>query len=138
MSKEVYMYGSDTTFNGYKIVDDNYELQMGETLVPLPNGIKMPAKFNGSTWTEATDAEYKAYLEQQKQAYLAQNPEASQPTKPSTQDQAMNALGLQVADLVKENQDLKKSINALGLQVAQAMATNKDTTATTDTEKEGN
>lgn len=134
MSQKVYMYGNDMIFTGYKVVDDDYELQPNETLVAIPEGAMMPIKFNGSNWVEATEAEHQTYLEQQKEAYLAKNPEASQSTQPSTQDQAMNALGLQVASLTKENQDLKKSINALGLQVAQAIATNKQST----TEKEGN
>lgn len=133
MAKEfkiVWLY--DQTNNnqcvGTKIVDLDYQLVAGETFVKPADGLYGPIHFETTTQT---------WIGVSKEEWEQAHP--SKETEPSESDQAMNALGLQVASLTKENQGLKKSINALGLQVAQAIVTNKQSTTETDnTEKEGN
>ncbi|WP_278589486.1 hypothetical protein [Limosilactobacillus pontis] len=85
------------------------------TVAPDPDLVYQ--SFDGTTWTGGyTRDEFQAMYDEGAKEHAAS-------LTPSTQDQAMNALGLQVATLVKENTELKQSINALGLQVAKATAT---------------
>ena len=85
------------------------------TVAPDPNLVYQ--SFDGTAWTGGyTRDEFQTMYDEGAKEHAAS-------LTPSTQDQAMNALGLQVATLVKENTELKKSINALGLQAAKATAT---------------
>ncbi|PWT45970.1 hypothetical protein, partial [Limosilactobacillus reuteri] len=63
---------------------------------------------NGS-WIDATPEEHEAYVKVQK--FLPTN-------NISVGDKAMNALGVQVAQLTKDNLILTKSVDALGKQLA--------------------
>lgn len=85
------------------------------TVAPDPNLVYQ--SFDGTTWTGGyTRDKFQTMYDEGAKEHAAS-------LIPSTQDQAMNALGLQVATLVKENTELKKSINTLGLQVAKATTT---------------
>lgn len=85
------------------------------TVAPDPDLVYQ--SFDGTAWTGGhTRDEFQALYDKGVQEHAAS-------FTPSTQDQAINALGLQVASLTKENRELKQSINALGLQVAKATAT---------------
>ncbi|MHC5520026.1 hypothetical protein [Limosilactobacillus vaginalis] len=88
------------------------------TTTVAPNPTKSYQKFNGTEWVGGMDD---ATFQQQVAASIAQQ-QAN--IKPSESAQAMNALGLRVAQLTIENNQLKESINTLGLQVAKAIATN--------------
>lgn len=85
------------------------------TVAPDPDLVYQ--SFDGASWTGG-------YTRDKFQAMYDEGiKEHSASLTPSTQDQAMSALGLQVAALIKENTELKESVNALGLQVAKATAT---------------
>ncbi|UXC67836.1 hypothetical protein N4599_02510 [Limosilactobacillus oris] len=103
------------------IVPDEYQLKANETFED-PSGLLVPAKLQADlTWRAATEEEHKAYVEAQQEDFLAQNP-----SKPSESVKAMNSLGMQVAELTKQNQQLKQSVNALGLQLAQVTMNKKN------------
>lgn len=85
------------------------------TVAPDPNMVYQ--SFDGTSWTGGyTRDKFQAMYDEGIKEHTAS-------LTPSTQDQAMNTLGLQVATLVKENTELKESVNTLGLQVAKATAT---------------
>ncbi len=88
------------------------------TTTVAPDPTKSYQKFNGTEWVGGMDD---ATFQQQVAASIAQQ-QAN--IKPSESAQAMNALGLRVAQLTIENNQLKESVNTLGLQVAKAIATN--------------
>lgn len=85
------------------------------TVAPDPDLVYQ--SFNGTSWTGGyTRDNFQAMYDEGVKEHTAS-------LTPSMQDQAMNALGIQVAALIKENTELKGSVNALGLQVAKATAT---------------
>lgn len=88
------------------------------TTTVAPDPTKSYQKFNGTEWVNGMD---NATFQQQVAASIAQQ-QAN--IKPSESAQAVNALGLRVAQLTIENNQLKESVNTLGLQVAKAIATN--------------
>lgn len=88
------------------------------TTTVAPDPTKSYQKFNGTEWVGGMDD---ATFQQQVAASIAQQ-QAN--IKPSESAQAMNALGLRVAQFTIENNQLKESVNTLGLQVAKAIATN--------------
>nr|PMC28357.1 hypothetical protein CJ225_01285 [Gardnerella vaginalis] len=87
------------------------------TTTVAPDPTKSYQKFNGTEWVGGMDD---ATFQQQVAASIAQQ-QAN--IKPSESAQAMNALGLRVAQLTIENNQLKESVNTLGLQVAKVIAT---------------
>lgn len=99
-----------------EVVDANNLPPYTTTVAPDPT--KSYQKFNGTEWVGGMDD---ATFQQQVAVSIAQQ-QAN--IKPSESAQAMNALGLRVAQLTIENNQLKESINTLGLQVAKAIATN--------------
>lgn len=99
-----------------EVVDANKLPPYTTTVAPDPT--KSYQKFNGTEWVGGMD---NATFQQQVAASIAQQ-QAN--IKPSESAQAMNALGLRVAQLTIENNQLKESVNTLGLQVAKAIATN--------------
>lgn len=108
-------YADETTklFKGTNIVDREYRLKDNETF-ENPTGKLEPAKLVNGSWIDATPEEHEAYVK-------AQQAEAAKflPTNNiSVGDKAMNALGVQVAQLTKDNLILTKSVDALGKQLA--------------------
>lgn len=108
-------YADETTkfFKGTNIVDEKYQLKDNETF-ENPTGKLEPAKLVNGSWIDATPEEHEAYVK-------AQQAEAAKflPTNNiSVGDKAMNALGVQVAQLTKDNLILTKSVDALGKQLA--------------------
>ena len=108
-------YADETTklFNGTNIVDGEYQLKDNETF-ENPTGKLEPAKLVNGSWIDATPEEHEAYVK-------AQQAEAAKflPTNNiSVGDKAMNALGVQVAQLTKDNLILTKSVDTLGKQLA--------------------
>lgn len=110
------IYRADPTTNRFSssdIVSDDYVLQANETF-ENPTGKMEPAKLVGTTWQGATPEEHEAYVK-------AQQAEAAKllpPNNLSAGDKAMNALGVQVAQLTKDNLILTKSVDTLGKQLA--------------------
>lgn len=126
--KLIYKWDSQSVFSGTKLVEDDYQLQAGETFSAIPQPNLMPVKWNGSAWQSATQEEHDAYVKQQQ----AQFPQ--QPQEPTKQDAALQALGQQVGTLTVANQQTTKlakqaidAANALGQQMA-LMISNKNTT----------
>lgn len=118
--KAVYTWDGNNLYipTANKTVPDDYQLAGNETFDEPPKdangyGLLMPIKRQGSQWIGATQEEYQA-------AHPAV------PVKPSESVQAMNSLGMQVAELTKENQQLKQSVNALGLQLARVTMSKKN------------
>lgn len=108
-------YADETTklFKGTNIVDGEYQLKDNETF-ENPTGKLEPAKLVNGSWIDATPEEHEAYVKAQ-QAEAAKFLPAN---NISVGDKAMNALGVQVAQLTKDNLILTKSVDALGKQLA--------------------
>lgn len=106
--KIVNSWNTENVWNGSKYVNDDYQLKVNETFDLIPQGANQPVKRVNDSWVGADKPQI-----------------IKKSVKPSEGDQAMNALGLQVAQLTIENKQLKKSINALGLQFAQAISADK-------------
>lgn len=117
--KAVYTWDDNNLYipTANKTVPDDYQLAGNETFDKPEDanghGLRMPIKRMNSQWIGATLQEYQA-------AHPAV------PVKPSESVQAMNSLGIQVAELTKQNQQLKQSVNALGLQLAQVTMSKKN------------
>lgn len=104
---------TNQTFVSSDVVADDYQLQANETF-ENPTGKLEPAKLVNGSWIDATPEEHEAYVK-------AQQAKAAKflPTNNlSAGDKAMNALGVQVAQLTKDNLTLTKSVDALGKQLA--------------------
>lgn len=104
---------TNQTFVSSDVVADDYQLQANETF-ENPTGKLEPAKLVNGSWIDATPEEHEAYVK-------AQQAEAAKflPTNNlSAGDKAMNALGVQVAQLTKDNLLLTKSVDTLGKQLA--------------------
>lgn len=108
-------YADETTklFKGTNIVDGEYQLKDNETF-ENPTGKLEPAKLVNGSWIDATPEEHEAYVKAQ-QAEAAKFLPAN---NLSAGDKVMNALGLQVAKLTKDNQTLTQLVNTLGKQLA--------------------
>ena len=104
---------SSHQFTYSDIVPDDYVLKENETF-ENPTGKLEPAKLVNGSWIDATPEEHEAYVK-------AQQAEAAKllpPNNLSAGDKAMNALGVQVAQLTKDNLILTKSVDTLGKQLA--------------------
>ena len=108
-------YADETTklFKGTNVVDGEYQLKDNETF-ENPTGKLEPAKLVNGSWIDATPEEHEAYVKAQ-QAEAAKFLPAN---NLSAGDKATNALGLQVANLTKDNQTLTQLVNTLGKQLA--------------------
>jgi hypothetical protein len=87
------------------------------TIAPDPN--KVYQKFDGTAWVGGYTNEEFAQQVQQAVAQQRSN------IQPDSSQQAMNTLGLQMAQLTAENKQLKQSVNQLGLQLAQVTMKDK-------------
>lgn len=108
-------YADETTkfFKGTNIVDGEYQLKDNETF-ENPTGKLEPAKLVNGSWIDATSEEHEAYVKKQQAEATKFLPTNSI----SAGDKATNALGVQVAQLTKDNLILTKSVDALGKQLA--------------------
>ena len=95
------------------LLEDGQAMPDNATDVVCPNSLFEPCfDETGKKWVGISQEEWEAKHPQQ-------------PAQPTAGAQAMNVLGLQVAQLTADSKALKKSVNDLGLQVAQAMANDK-------------
>lgn len=94
MTKVVYLYDSSNTFTGSKLVDDNYVIQASETEVKPVDGLYTPITWNGTAWVGTDEKTWQAQQEAERQANQKANP-----VTPSSEQQMINALGLQFASL---------------------------------------
>lgn len=104
------------------LVPDDYVLKANETF-ENPSGKVTPAKLSGTTWLDATSEEHQEYLDQMQKGFLAQHPEAAQPTQSDEGNQAVNLLGQQITKMQQQQATMAQSINALGQLVAKAQGT---------------
>lgn len=121
---EVYYADAVThVFMGAHSAPDDYKLKANESFDD-PSGLQDPKKLTATGWVGATDEENKAYLEAQQKEWLAQNPQAGQPSQPADDkgDKALNLLGQQLAKVEAQQDTLTKSVNALGQLVAKSQA----------------
>ena len=109
--RAVYVYDPETKKFIYpRVFEDNDNTVIpNSTTVPVPDDIWGDKTWDGQAWQGMTKEEY----------LKANPPKPMQSQGPSQESQAMNALGLQVAKLQKQNEQLSQSINLLGLQIAQ-------------------
>lgn len=121
MSKKVYGWDSNNVFNFFDIVPDDYQLPANQTFddpTVVKDGVRVlnqPTKRVAGAWQQPTEEEHNAWLEANQKLYPQQK---VKPTQPSVQDKALNALGLQLAQVQKTQATQAKAINALGLQFA--------------------
>lgn len=64
--KKVYSFDNTNTFVSFDYLGDSYELNDNETIVPIPDGLYMPIKFNkeAGEWSGLTAAEFFSQNEQ--------------------------------------------------------------------------
>lgn len=116
--KSVYSWDSNNLYipSANKVVPDDYQLAGNETFDDTKDaqghGLLMPIKRVNNQWVGATQEEY-------------QEAHPAVPEKPSEGAQAMNELGLQVANLMGQVKELSTSVNELGLQFAKSQSGNK-------------
>lgn len=92
--KIVYKYDGNNHFAGTDCVDDDYVLKASETFIPVPTGQLQPSIFTGNAWIGTDEKTWQAQQEAERQANQKANP-----VTPSSEQQMINALGLQVANL---------------------------------------
>lgn len=102
----IYSFDEGKQFKSTVLVSPEHQLTANETNVVVPAGIKTPAKFDGTQWVNATDDEFSA----------------AHPVTPSSADQAVAALTLQLA----QNKADQDAANAQ-LLLATAKQTVKET-----------
>lgn len=116
--KSVYSWDSNNLYipSANKVVPDDYQLAGNETFDDTKDaqghGLLMPIKRVNNQWVGATQEEY-------------QEAHPAVPEKPSEGAQAMDELGLQVANLMGQVKELSTSVNELGLQFAKSQSGNK-------------
>lgn len=113
MTKYVYVWDAQNHWSDKKVATEDYKPQANETFDPVPEGANMPITRVANGWREATAEEHEAYVK----AENAKHPDHQQ-QGPSKQDQALNALGLQIAEMQKTQATTAQAVNALGLKLA--------------------
>lgn len=108
----IYRYDASTKkLTGTDVVVDDYGLQANETTVVCPDGLYEPSFDEAAqTWKGITKEEWEA-----------KHPR--KPVEPSADAKVMNTMGIQIANLTKQNQSLSQTVNALGLQIAKMQDT---------------
>lgn len=105
--KAVYSWDKDNHLDTINLVEDDYQLAPSETFTKPEDGLYEPISWTGSAWVGVSKEEW----------------EAAQPQRtvePSAGEQALNALGLQIAQVQKTQAAQSQATNALGLQLAAA------------------
>lgn len=94
--KAIYKYDENKVFTFSERVADDYVLQSGETFVEPPIGAYQPVTWNGSEWVSGSKDDFDKSMTDQQAQNNASNPATAAPT---TEQQMINALGLQYAQL---------------------------------------
>ena len=123
MKRTYYADAATHVFMGSRSVPDDYKPKANESF-DNPSGLQLPQKLTSTGWVAATDEEHKAYLEAQQKKLLAENPQFTQPNQPAgdKENEALNLLGQQLAQVQAQQATLASSVNALGQMVAKAQA----------------
>lgn len=112
--KNIYYFDQSGNYLYMDTINADQKIPSNATVL-VPEGLK--PRFDGTRWNSISREEFD-------KANPPMRP--ASPLIPSPASQAMNALGLQVAKLQKQSEQMNQAINLLGLQVAQG------------TKKEGN
>lgn len=112
--KVYYLDASGNYLHHFRLENEGYQAKDGETTVAKPSDLKEPTRLVSGAWQGATDEEHEAWVK----AENTQHPELAQQQGPSKQDQALNTLGLQIAEMQKTQATTAQAINALGLKLA--------------------
>uniref|UniRef100_UPI00203E15B5 hypothetical protein n=1 Tax=Limosilactobacillus caecicola TaxID=2941332 RepID=UPI00203E15B5 len=115
MAKTVYMWDSNNKYCGAKVgLPDDYTLAANETFTKPEGengvGLQTPIIWTGSNWRGGTDEEHAEYEKKR----LSTMPNISVKIEPSKSDQALNNIGLQLAQTQTQIQTTNEAINALG------------------------
>ena len=123
MKRIYYADAATHVFMGSRSVPDDYKPKANESF-DNPSGLQLPQKLTSTGWVAATDEEHKAYLEAQQKKFLAENPQFTQPNQPAgdKENEALNLLGQQLAQVQAQQATLASSVNTLGQMVAKAQA----------------
>lgn len=109
----IYSFDQSTrVLTGVRYEKKPYEPKSNETLVAPKDGLRPPYKWNGTDWDQASVEEFNA-----------QHP-SNGPVGPSTKDQALNSLGLQISQVMKQQAAIVQAMTALSKLVAQKNSTN--------------
>ena len=98
--KAIYLYDTVTRiFKGSKLVDDDYILQSGETLIEPSEGLYDPKKFSedGTAWVGTDKEVWQATQDEANQKYLKEHPEAA--PQPTTDQQMIMAQAQQLSTM---------------------------------------
>lgn len=88
------------------VLEDGQKMPDNATTIECPQGLYDPYfDETAHTWNGLTQEEWKAKHPQK-------------PVEPSDDDKIMNMMGIQIANLIKQNQSLSQTVNTLGLQIA--------------------
>lgn len=93
---------------------------------PLEDGEAMP---DNATTVECPQGLYDPYFDESSKAWKGLTQEEweakhpRKPVEPSADAKVMNTMGIQIANLTKQNQSLSQTVNALGLQIAKMQDT---------------
>lgn len=114
-NNQVVIYSFDQStrvLTGVRYEEKPYEPKSNETLVAPKDGLRPPYKWNGTDWDQASVEEFNA-----------QHP-SNGPVGPSTKDQALNSLGLQISQVMKQQAAMVQAMATLGKLVIQKNSTN--------------
>lgn len=93
------------------VLEDGQKMPDNGTTVVCPNGLFEPCfDETAHTWNGLTQEEWEA-----------KHP--LKPVEPSADATVMNTMGIQIANLTKQNQLLSQTVDALGLQIAKMQNT---------------
>lgn len=93
------------------VIKDGQEMPDNGTTIVCPNGLYEPCfDEQAQTWKGITKEEWEAKHPQK-------------PVEQSADAKVMNTMGIQIANLTKQNQSLSQTVNALGLQIAKMQDT---------------
>ncbi len=112
--KNIYYFDQNGNYLYMDTINADQKIPSNATTL-VPEGLH--PRFDGTKWNAMSREDFD-------KANPPMRP--ATPQTPSAESQAMNALGLQVAKLQKQSEQMNQAINLLGLQVAQG------------TKKEGN
>ena len=129
MSKAIFRWDANGYFCSSDVKPDDYQLKENETFdepkFDDPSNALTPYKRVAGGWQASNQEEHDAWVK--KQFELEHPGYKEQTAQPSAQDQALNALGLQLAQVQKTQATQAQAINALGLQFAAAQGNDAKT-----------
>lgn len=109
----IYLFdrNNGNAFMHVSILEEGQTMPDNATTIECPQGLYDPYfDETAHTWNGLTQEEWEA-----------KHP--LKPVEPSADANVMNTMGIQIANLTKQNQSLSQTVNALGLQIAKMQDT---------------